>query len=98
MGGEKRLRNPEKHCFIRFNLVSQLSGIHLSLSGALPGVCVSVRGRKLPGPSEQERLHKESQQAAPKGKHGSCHSQNGSLSSLCYSLKLCNGAISMRVV
>lgn len=48
-GGEKRLRSPEKQDFIRSILVLELSGVHFSPSGALPGGCVSVHGRKLAG-------------------------------------------------
>lgn len=67
---EKRLRSQNKQTnkqhFIRSNLVLELSGVHLSPSGALPGGCVPVHGRKLLGLSEQQRLHKESQKAGPK--------------------------------
>ena len=70
MRGENRLRSQKKkrQYFIRSNLVLELSGVHLSPSGALPGGCVSAYGEKLLGPSEQEGLHKESQKAGPKGK------------------------------
>lgn len=71
MRGENRLRSQKKkkrQYFIRSNLVLELSGVHLSPSGALPGGYVSAYGEKLLGPSEQEGLHKESQKAGPKGK------------------------------
>lgn len=97
MGGEKRLKIPEKQCFIRSNLVPELLGVHLSPSGALPGVCVSVHAESCWGHQSKRDFTKKVGKQCQKANTVPVTAKIVHLA-LCVALLLCNGAISMRVV
>lgn len=95
--GDKRLRSSEKQCFIRSNLVLELLGVHLSPSGTLPGVCVSVHAESCWGHQSKSNFTKKFREQCQKANTVPVTAKIVHLA-LCVALLLCNGAISMRVV